>query len=95
MQPLKEAVPGALVPLLEAVPLSNGKVDFVWRVAVGPAFRRVTTVVLDGTVLVVDAATPYWTREVKRSADVILRRLQSLLGADAVTSLRIRSAREP
>ena len=86
-------MPGALVELLRGTPLSPGKVGFAWRAAVGPAVERVTSVQLSGRVLVVEASSPQWAREVTRSADVILTRLQTLLGKDTVTSITVRSPR--
>ncbi|PYR26085.1 MAG: hypothetical protein DMF92_19205 [Acidobacteria bacterium] len=91
VRPIHHAVPGALVELLRGTPLSPGKVGFAWRAAVGPAVERVTSVKLAGRVLVVEASSPQWAREVTRSADVILTRLQTLLGKDTVTSITVRT----
>ena len=91
MRPIHHAVPGALVELLRGTPLSPGKVGFAWRAAVGPAVERVTSVKLAGRVLVVETSGPQWAREVTRSADVILTRLQTLLGKDTVTSITVRT----
>jgi predicted nucleic acid-binding Zn ribbon protein len=91
MRPLAHAVPGALMYLLRDTPLSDGKVLFAWDAAVGPALARATSVKLEGNVLLVDAASAQWAREVKRSTPVILSRLQSLLGEDAVRTISIRS----
>ncbi len=46
MRPLAHALPGALSELLKTAPLSDGKVSFAWRAAVGPALDRVTAVKL-------------------------------------------------
>ena len=91
MRPIIHAVPGALVELLRGAPLSPGKVGLAWRAAVGPAIERVTCVKLDGRALVVEASGPQWAGEVTRSADVILTRLQTLLGKDAITSIIVRT----
>jgi predicted nucleic acid-binding Zn ribbon protein len=91
MRPLTHAVPGALTELLRGAPLSDGKVTFAWNAAVGPALERVTTVKLEGGVLIVDAASAQWSREIHRSSGVILARLQSLLGKDTVSSILIRA----
>jgi Dna[CI] antecedent, DciA len=91
MRPLNAAVPGALASLLRAAPLSHGKVVFAWRTAVGPAMDRVTSVRLDGGVLFVDAVSPQWGREVMRSSGIILARLQTLLGAESVERIEVRS----
>jgi predicted nucleic acid-binding Zn ribbon protein len=91
MRPLTHALPGALRYLLHDLPLSEGKVGFAWGAAVGPAVARATTVKLENGVLIVETTSAQWTREVKRSSPVILKRLQSLLGEDAVTSITVRS----
>ena len=93
MKRLTHAVPGALMELLRGAPLSDGKVTFAWNAAVGPALERVTTVKLERTVLIVDAASAQWSRELERSRGVILIRLQSLLGKDAVSAILIRAGR--
>jgi len=90
MRPLSQAVPGALAELLRAAPLSPGKVGFAWRVAVGPAMERVTSVRLDGRTLVVEAASAQWAREITRSSSLILARMQALLGAEAIDRLQMR-----
>jgi predicted nucleic acid-binding Zn ribbon protein len=83
-------MPGALVEMLRHAPLSQGKVGFAWRAAVGTAVEKVTSVHLEGRVLLVDAASKAWAREVTRSSPVILKRLQTLLGQDTLTSIFVR-----
>src|SRR5262245_21093557 len=90
VKPISQAVPGALIDLLQTTPLSNGKVEFAWKAAVGPAMERATYVKLEGTELLVDAATVQWGREIARSSRVILSRLQGLLGEEAVTKITVR-----
>jgi predicted nucleic acid-binding Zn ribbon protein len=89
MQPLSNGMPGALVELLRGSPLSDGKVTFAWKAAVGPAIERVTHVKLERRVLLVETASAQWSKEVMRGSAVILRRLQSLLGVDAVERIEI------
>ena len=91
MNPLSSVVPGAIVALLRDAPLSAGKVTFTWNAAVGPALRRATSVHLEDGVLLVDASSPEWAREVSRSTHVILRRLQQLLGEKTVTQITVRT----
>jgi predicted nucleic acid-binding Zn ribbon protein len=91
MRPLSQAVPGAVANLLRETPLSDGKVAFAWKVAVGPAMERATAIKLDGTVLIVDVPNTQWAREIRRSSGVILSRLGTLLGRDTVTEIRVRS----
>ena len=90
MNQLSSAVPGALAALLRSGPLSQGKIDFAWSAVVGPALQRATAVRLEERVLIVDAANAQWAREVTRSSRMILQRLQTLLGADAVKEISVR-----
>ena len=90
MRPLTHALPGALAALLRDVPNSNGKVDFAWKAAVGAAVERVTSVRLENRVLIVEVPDQNWDREIARSAPVILARLQTLLGQEAVIEIQIR-----
>ena len=59
-----------------------------WQLAVGPSPRpSATTVDLVDCALVVRAADSRWMREIERARDVILARLQHLLGANIVSRL--------
>jgi hypothetical protein len=60
---------------------------------VGPSVERVTAVQLSGAVLLVDPLNQHWAREVTRSSQLILARLQTLLGKDTVTRIDIRLPR--
>jgi len=90
MQPLAQALPGALAELLRETPLSPGKVSFAWRAAVGTAVERVTSVHLENRILIVEPVDATWAREITRSSPVILTRLQTLLGTDTVTRILVR-----
>jgi predicted nucleic acid-binding Zn ribbon protein len=85
-------MPGALVELLRGSPLSDGKVTFAWKAAVGSAIERVTHVKLEGKVLLVETVSAQWSKEVMRSSPVILRRLESLLGVNVVERIEVRRA---
>jgi predicted nucleic acid-binding Zn ribbon protein len=91
MNPISSAVPGAIAAMLRTAPLSPGKVAFAWSTAVGPALQRATAVRLERGVLLVEATDRQWAREVARSTRVILARMQTLLGDEAITSIEIRS----
>jgi hypothetical protein len=91
MQQISHALTGALAELLRDVPVCDGKVDVAWKAAVGAAVGRISSVRLEGHVLLVDVPDANWDREIARSAPVILRRLRALLGRDAVSSLQIRT----
>ncbi len=90
MRPIAHVVPAALMELLRASPLSDGKITFAWRTVVGPALERVTDVKLEGGVLIVQVTSAPWAREVRRSSAMILGRLQEYLGKDTVTSIVVR-----
>ena len=82
-------IPAVLAEVIRKAPLCPEKVEFAWRAAVGSAMDRVTTVQLDDAgVLHVRAADAHWAREVKRSARLILKRLEGLLGAGVVKRLK-------
>jgi len=92
MLPISAGLPGALVELLRGSPLSDGKVTFAWKAAVGPAIERVSHVKLERKVLLVETASAQWSQEVMRSSPVILRRLESLLGVNVVERIEVRRA---
>lgn len=85
MHSLQTLIPIALTSLLRQGTMSQAKLEVAWRLAVGDALNRVTTVRLrEAGVIEVDAVDQRWQREVKRSRSVILARLRSLLGEDKV-----------
>ena len=69
MDPLQSVVPRALTQLFRAGPMSQGKLEVAWRVAVGDALSRVSRVQLqsDGSVEI-RAADQRWHKELKRSS---------------------------
>ena len=77
MRSISHIVPAALMELLRTAPLSDGKVTFAWKAAVGP--------------LIVETTGPQWTREVKRSSGVIIGRLKTLLGDSTVQRIEVRT----
>jgi Dna[CI] antecedent, DciA len=85
--PVGRVIPGVLAEVIRKAPLCQEKVDFAWAHAVGPALQRVTTVRLDGGVLVVTADRE-WAREIRRSSSMILQRLARLLGDGTVVTIR-------
>jgi hypothetical protein len=91
MLAIKYAMPDAVAALMRSAPLSPGKVDFAWRMAVGPSMQRVTAVRLEAGVLVVETASAQWSAEVRRSTAVILARLETFLGEATVTRLEVRA----
>jgi hypothetical protein len=87
VEPLGPLVDSVIPRLLAQAPMTPEKVNFAWRVAVGAAIDHVTRARLAGVTLIVDGE-PQWLREVDRSQDLILRRLQRLLGAETVRFLK-------
>jgi hypothetical protein len=89
MIPVHRFMPDALAEILAKAPLTDDKVAFAWRSAVGPAVYRVTTIELRGGVLHVVARDASWRREIERSAAVIRARLEALLGRGVVRGLDV------
>ena len=79
--------PAALEAVLRRAPLTPDKVAFAWRVTVGPAVDRATTVNLRDATLYVRAKDPVWRCEVERSLGLIRTRLASLLGDRVVRNI--------
>jgi predicted nucleic acid-binding Zn ribbon protein len=91
MDSIARSLPQVVAELVRNAPLSDGKVDFAWKTAVGGALERVTKVKLENGVLMVEAASRQWAHEVMRASPLILRRLQTLLGPDTVRDITLRS----
>lgn len=91
MEPIHSVVPRALTELFRTGPMSQGKLEMAWRVAVGDALSRVSTVRLqaDG-VVEVSPADQRWQTELKRSSTMIRSRLNALLGTEAVARLVVK-----
>lgn len=91
MDSLHSVLPRALLDLFQQGPMSQGKLETAWRVAVGDAIVRVSTVHLqpDGSIEV-RAADQRWRRELTRSSHIILSKLNGLLGAQAISTMRVK-----
>ena len=86
--PASEILTGVLAQVIKKAPLSPEKVALAWRLAVGPAVAKATTVSLDALgVLHVKAATPAWIAAVRKSTPLIHHRMNDLLGGDVVKSI--------
>jgi hypothetical protein len=70
--------------LLARAPLTPEKIDFSWRLAVGAPVSRACTITLRNGTLAIIAPDRVWAGEIERSLDVILSRMQRMLGRDAV-----------
>jgi hypothetical protein len=86
---VRDLVPDVLLDAIRKAPLTDEKVAFAWRFAVGHALARATAVQLRGRMLHVQARDAAWRREIERSCSVILSRLESILGGEVVTSMRV------
>ena len=82
-------LPEALAEILRKAPLSDEKVAFAWRSAVGPAVDRGTTISFTNGVLRVTAREAAWLREIDHSRALIQARLDALLGAGIVRTIQI------
>lgn len=89
MLPVQHFSTGIVAEILRRQPPSPGRTRLAWQLAVGHALAKVTAVHLDGTVLRVRCADRRWTVELSRARDVVLARLQAVLGAAAVTRIVI------
>lgn len=88
MLPVQNIASTVLAGIIRRQPASRERTAFAWSVVVGPALSRATTVELRDGVLHVTPKDERWTRELHRSGNAILPRLQSLLGED-LTELRV------
>ena len=89
MIPVGEFMPAALQTVLRHAPLTPEKVAFAWRLAVGAAVDKATTIELRDGVLRVEAKDAAWQREIERSAGVVRARLEALLGPRVVRSVSV------
>lgn len=79
---------GVVAEVIRKAPLTAEKVAFAWRLAVGAAIDKSTTVRLADTgVLYVRAETPAWLAAVRKSTSLIQIRLDDLLGENTVKKL--------
>ena len=80
-----KVMPGVVAEVIRKAPLTDEKVAFAWRLAVGPAVAKATTVRLatDGT-LYVSAESKAWSDSVRDSVGLIRSRLAHYLGDNAI-----------
>lgn len=82
-------MPAALAALLRKAPLTDAKIAFAWRAAVGATIDRVTSVSFKDGVLRVRTRDAAWQREVERAAGLVRHRLDAVLGAGVVKSIEV------
>ena len=85
-------IPAVVEEVVRKAPLTPEKVAFAWRMAVGPAIGKATSVRLgeNGT-LYVTSDSPAWASAVRKSTSLIQIRLEGFLGPDAVKALQFNS----
>ena len=90
MESLQKTAARILGPLLDAQPLSPGKVAFAWSIAAGPALSRASTPkwTTAGT-LRVRARDAVWRTELERARPMVAERLTHLLGPTAIRRIII------
>ena len=89
MLPVQTIATSVLAELIRRQPASRERTAFAWSLAVGPALSRATTVELRNARLFVTARDPRWALEIERANDTILKRVQLLLGPDAVRGIYV------
>jgi predicted nucleic acid-binding Zn ribbon protein len=90
MKPVATVLPDTVRRLLRNGEMSQGKLEFAWRTAVGAAIERACCVRLaDNGTVEVRAEDVAWRRELRHSQPMILRRLQDLLGTEVVRAVRV------
>lgn len=84
-----KVMPAVVAEVVRKAPLTPEKVAFAWRLAVGPAIDKSTTVYLtDGGTLHVRAESPAWLAAIRKSRSLIHIRLTDLLGEETVKKIQ-------
>jgi predicted nucleic acid-binding Zn ribbon protein len=88
-----QVMPAVVAEVVRKAPLSDAKVTFAWRLAVGPAVARATSVRLgdDGT-LYLKADSQAWNDSVRASVGMIRSRLAHYLGEETVKRISYENA---
>lgn len=86
-----QVMPAVVAEVVRKAPLTDEKVAFAWRLAVGPAIDKATAVRLgsDGT-LHVKGESAAWNDAVQNSIGLIRSRLAHYLGEDVVKRMSYR-----
>jgi hypothetical protein len=88
-----QVIPQVVAEVIRKAPLTDEKVAFAWRLAVGPAVDKSTRVRLaeDGT-LYVRAESQAWVDSIRASVGMIRSRLAHYLGETAVKRIQYEDA---
>lgn len=86
-------MPAVVAEVVRKAPLTDAKVAFAWRLAVGPAVAKATSVRLgdDGT-LYLKADSQAWNDSIRASVGMIRSRLAHYLGDDTVKRISYENA---
>ena len=95
MQPIQQFTPAVLAEVIRRQPSSDGRTNIAWQIAVGTKLARVTSVRLSERVLTVSASDSRWVTEIEAARETVLRRLQDLLGPDAVKRISLERKAAP
>ena len=84
-----QVMPSVVAEVIRKAPLTEEKIAFAWRLAVGPAVNKSTAVRLadDGT-LYVKAESAAWADSIRASIGLIRSRLAHYLGDEAVKRIQ-------
>ena len=86
-----KVLPGVVAAVVRRAPLTPEKVAFAWRLAVGPAIDKSTSVHLaDNGTLHVRAESPAWLAAIRKSRSLIHIRMADVLGEDTVKGIEFR-----
>jgi len=89
MESFQTFAAGVLADVIRRQPPSPARTTFAWSVAAGPVMARAATVEARNGTLFVTPKDARWSREIERSRETLLQRVQELLGRDAVTTITI------
>jgi hypothetical protein len=89
MLPIQRFTPAVLAEVIRRQPPSDGRTRIAWQIAVGAKLARATTVHLSQGVLTVSAADCRWITEIEAAREIVLRRLQELLGRESVARIQV------
>jgi hypothetical protein len=91
--PLRNVATGILADVIRRQPPSPARTAFAWEIAVGPALARTAAVSLTNGVLTIRARDARWAREIARAEPTILERMRHLLGAAAISGIKVDAPR--
>jgi hypothetical protein len=91
MESIQPLLPAIVARAVRPAPLTPEKVVFAWRLAVGAALARVTQVRLTADhAIEVHVDDARWCEEIERSGEIVLARVQAVLGAEYAQRLLVR-----